>query len=71
MDPVMPRLSRSAPSASLADVVDNLDQLDQAMLMHHHATSGFSVLCAGGNRALSNHLSDAHLREIGTFLIEA
>jgi pilus assembly protein CpaE len=57
---------------SIADVVDNLDQLDQAMLdgIVTRDPLGFSVLCAPEEIERSQIISDAHLREIGTFLIE-
>src|SRR5438876_3439947 len=57
---------------SLADVVDNLDQLDQAMLdgIVTRDPLGFSVLCAPEEIERSQIISEAHLREIGTFLIE-
>jgi pilus assembly protein CpaE len=57
---------------SLADVVDNLDQLDQAMLdgIVTRDPLGFSVLCAPEEIERSQIISDEHLREIGTFLIE-
>jgi pilus assembly protein CpaE len=57
---------------SLADVVDNLDQLDQAMLdgIVTRDPLGFSVLCAPEEVERSQIISEANLREIGTFLIE-
>jgi pilus assembly protein CpaE len=57
---------------SIADVVDNLDQLDQAMLdgIVTRDPLGFSVLCAPEEVERSQIISEAHLREIGTFLIE-
>src|SRR6266700_4814525 len=57
---------------SIADVVDNLDQLDQAMLdgIVTRDPLGFSVLCAPEEIERSQIISEQHLREIGTFLIE-
>ncbi len=57
---------------SLADVVENLDQLDQAMLEGIMARDalGFSVLCAPEEFEKSRLISEQHLREIGSFLIE-
>jgi pilus assembly protein CpaE len=57
---------------SLADVVDNLDQLDQAMMdgIVTRDPLGFSVLCAPEEIERSQIITDGHLREIGTFLIE-
>ncbi len=57
---------------SIADVVDNLDQLDQAMLegIVAHDPLGFSVLCAPEEIERSRMVSEQHLLEIGSFLIE-
>jgi pilus assembly protein CpaE len=57
---------------SLADVVENLDQLDQAMLEGIMARDalGFSVLCAPEEFEKSRLISEQHLREIGSFLVE-
>src|SRR5499427_10777304 len=57
---------------SLADVAENLEQLDQAMLdgIVTRDPLGFSVLCAPEEVERSQIISEAHLREIGTFLIE-
>jgi pilus assembly protein CpaE len=57
---------------SLADVADNLDQLDQAMLEGIMARDalGFAVLCAPEEFERSRIISEQHLREIGSFLIE-
>jgi len=57
---------------SLADVVENLDQLDQAMLdgIVTRDPLGFSVLCAPEEVERSQTITEQHLREIGTFLIE-
>ena len=57
---------------SLADVVDNLEQLDQAMLegIMVRDALGFSVLCAPEEFEKSRLITDQHLREICSFLIE-
>jgi pilus assembly protein CpaE len=57
---------------SLADVVDNLEQLDQAMLegIMVRDALGFFVLCAPEELEKSRLITDQHLREIGSFLIE-
>src|SRR5204863_1730666 len=58
---------------SMSDVVDNLDQLDQAMLEGIMARDplGFSVLCSPQEVERSRTISELHVREIGTFLIES
>jgi pilus assembly protein CpaE len=57
---------------SLADVVENLGQLDQAMLEGIMVPDalGFHVLCAPAEVERSREISDQHLLEIGTFLIQ-
>ncbi|HLH30255.1 MAG TPA: hypothetical protein VKY31_03570, partial [Terriglobia bacterium] len=57
---------------SIADVVENLDQLDQAMLEGIMARDalGFSVLCAPEEFERARMVTEQHLREIGSFLIE-
>src|SRR5262249_38874723 len=57
---------------SLADVVDNLDQLDQAMLdgIITRDPLGFSILCAPEEIERSQVISEPHLREMRTFLID-
>ena len=57
---------------SLADVAENLEQLDQAMLEGIMARDalGFSVLCAPEEVERSRQVSEQHLLEIGTFLIQ-
>jgi pilus assembly protein CpaE len=57
---------------SLADVVEGLDQLDQAMLegIMVRDALGFHVLCAPEEVERSRLISEEHLREIGSFLIE-
>jgi len=57
---------------SLADVADNLEQLDQAMLegILIRDSLGFSVLCAPEEVERSRLVTDQHLREIASFLIE-
>jgi pilus assembly protein CpaE len=57
---------------SLADVVGNLDQLDQAMLegIMTRDPLGFYVLCAPDEVERSREISEQHLLEIGTFLIQ-
>lgn len=57
---------------SLADVVENLARLDQSMLEGIVARDalGFSVLCAPEEVEKSRLITEQHLREIGTFLIE-
>jgi pilus assembly protein CpaE len=57
---------------SIADVIENLDQLDQAMLEGIMARDalGFSVLCAPEEFERARMISEQHLREIGSFLIE-
>jgi pilus assembly protein CpaE len=56
----------------LADVVDNLDQLDQAMLegIMTRDALGFSVLCAPMEFERSRAITEGHLREIASFMIE-
>lgn len=57
---------------SLADVAEGLDQLDQAMLEGIMARDalGFSVLCAPEEVERSRVISDQHMRDIGSFLID-
>src|SRR5438445_2694129 len=57
---------------SLADVVENLEQLDQSMLegIMIRDPLGFYVLCAPEEVERSRHVSEEHLLEIGTFLIQ-
>jgi len=57
---------------SLADVVDNLEQLDQAMLegIMSRDALGFHVLCAPEEVERSRNITEQHLLEIGTFLIQ-
>jgi pilus assembly protein CpaE len=57
---------------SLADVVDNLEQLDQAMLegIMTRDPLEFHVLCAPAEVERSRVISEHHLLEIGTFLIQ-
>jgi pilus assembly protein CpaE len=57
---------------SLADVVENLEQLDQAMLegIMTRDPLGFYVLCAPEEVERSREISEHHLLEIGTFLIQ-
>jgi pilus assembly protein CpaE len=57
---------------SIADVVDNFEQLDQAMLEGIMARDplGFHVLCAPEEVERSRQISEQHLLEIGTFLIQ-
>src|SRR6185369_7619464 len=57
---------------SLADVVDNLDQLDQAMLegIMTRDPLGFFLLSAPPEVERSRDISEQHLLEIGTFLIQ-
>jgi pilus assembly protein CpaE len=57
---------------SLVDVVENLQQLDQAMLEGIMARDalGFQVLCAPDEVERSREISEQHLLEIGTFLIQ-
>ena len=57
---------------SLADVAENLGQMDQAMLEGIVARDplGFSVLCAPGEIEKGRLLSEQHLREVNSLLIE-
>jgi pilus assembly protein CpaE len=57
---------------SLADVVENLEQLDQAILegIMTKDALGFYVLCAPPEVERSRDISEQHLLEIGTFLIQ-
>ena len=57
---------------SLADVVENLEQLDQAMLEGFMVRDalGFHVLCAPQEVERSREITEQHLVEIGTFLIQ-
>src|SRR5215813_3969604 len=57
---------------SLSDVVENLEQLDQAMLegIMIRDPLGFYVLCAPEEVERSRQISEEHLLEIGTFLIQ-
>src|SRR5262245_54347556 len=57
---------------SLVDVVENLEQLDQAMLEGIMARDplGFHVLCAPEEVERSRNITEHHLLEIGTFLIQ-
>jgi pilus assembly protein CpaE len=57
---------------SIADVVDNFEQLDQAMLegIMGRDPLGFHVLCAPEEVERSRQITEQHLLEIGTFLIQ-
>src|SRR5262249_42576001 len=57
---------------SLADVIENLETLDQAMLegIMTRDALGFYVLCAPEEVERSREISEQHLLEIGTFLIQ-
>src|SRR5262245_11847881 len=57
---------------SVADVVENLEQLDQAMLegIMSRDPLGFYVLCAPEEVERSRGITEQHLLEIGTFLIQ-
>jgi pilus assembly protein CpaE len=57
---------------SLADVVENLDQLDQAMLegVMVRDALGFYLLSVPEEMERSRGITDQHLLEIGTFLIQ-
>jgi len=57
---------------SLVDVVENLEQLDQAMLEGFVTKDalGFYVLCAPQEVERAREITEQHLLEIGTFLIQ-
>ncbi|MSO19456.1 MAG: hypothetical protein EXQ56_03195 [Acidobacteria bacterium] len=57
---------------SIADVAENLAQLDRAMLegIMVRDALGFFVLCAPDEQEKSRFITEDHIREIGSFLIE-
>jgi pilus assembly protein CpaE len=57
---------------SIVDVIENLEQLDQAMVEGIMARDalGFHVLCAPSEVERARDISEQHLLEIGTFLIQ-
>jgi pilus assembly protein CpaE len=60
------------PQYSIADVAENLEQLDQAMIegIMTRDALGFHVLCAPHEVERSRGVTEQHVLEIGTFLIQ-
>ena len=57
---------------SIVDIAENLAQLDRAMLegIMVRDALGFYVICAPDEQEKTNFITEDHIREIGSFLIE-